>query len=120
MEKLLVQCIDAVKKEIYRRRLKSRGKGKDGQAWATHHHYQTIYQGDDYGRIRLRDFSDIDKRRVLHELLSNEQVFTHLYDLIYGSVSNNTGETRVPEARSGRENQRFFLPRDSSKSLTNG
>lgn len=108
MEELLVKCIDAVKKDIYRRRLRSRAKERKVTPPRETPISQEITR-DEYGRIRLKDFSDIDKRKLFHELLSNEQVFTHLYDLIYGSEGNNVTEPEQPKADAdGRINASFF------------
>lgn len=76
LERFFVRCIDDVKREVSRRRMKASSRGAHSRGAA-----------DDVGEPGLSDFTATDRRRVIRRLLSDDYVLQMLHSMVFGGDS---------------------------------
>jgi hypothetical protein len=105
IEDLFLECIEEVKQEIAARRVKS---------LQFSHRSPTRTRRLEEAEVKLEQFTDADKRRVIEQLVSKEEVLSFLYTRLFPDQQdqspsiNQSNISSVPQVTSG--------PRKISKS----
>lgn len=105
IEDLFMQCIEEVKQEILARRAK---------ALQFSHRSPVRRAKSDAAEVRLEQFTEADKRKVVELLVSKEEVLTFLYSKLFpekkhsvniSQISNQVSTSRVSVKRKGSQSK---------------
>jgi hypothetical protein len=120
MEAIFVECIEDVRKEILKRRLKNEmitrkkeGKlslnGEDEQASREFEESLTKLAAFAKGRIKYEDFTSKDKFNILDLFVNNQKTLIKIYEALFPHRAG--GNTRSPSGLTSPSNEKISTGR---------
>eukprot|EP00944_MAST-04C_sp_MAST-4C-sp1_P008907 g8907.t1 len=96
LEELFLRCVDTIKKDVERRKANPSTGFKPTQLARKDSH-----GGQKNGRmsppVKLSQFTQMDRRRVIEELMSKDEVLAYLYDALFPPTEEELAQDRVGE-----------------------
>jgi hypothetical protein len=103
LEELFLRCVDTIKKDVERRKANPSTGFKPTQLARKDSH------GSSNGRvsppIKLNQFTQMDRRRVIEELMSKDEVLAYLYDALFPPSQEELANEEVEEGYNGIDNE---------------
>ena len=103
LEELFLRCVDTIKKDVERRKANPSTGFKPTQLARKDSH------GSSNGRvsppIKLNQFTQMDRRRVIEELMSKDEVLAYLYDALFPPSQEELANEEEEEGYSGIDNE---------------